>query len=86
MDAQQFTDWKTDAAHMAANAIHAKIETEKESDLANQGMIMRAVHDRLWTAFEHIVDDRAPHAVEAVLAKIAKMTIDELANMVHHIK
>ncbi len=86
MTASQFSDWKTDAAQMAARAIHVKIETEKADDMASRSMLGRAVADKLWTSFEHIVDDRAPHAVEAVLTKIATMTIDELANMVHQIK
>ncbi len=86
MTAPQFADWKTDAAHAAAKAIHAKIETEKAADLSSRTLLGRAVADKLWTGFEKIVDDRAPHAVEAVLDKIASMTLDELANMLHQIK
>ena len=86
MTQAQFTDWKANAARAAAKEIHAKIETEKEDDLASRSMLGRAVADKLWTQFEHIVDERAPHAVEAVLAKIASMTLDELVNMLHNVK
>ena len=86
MTRKQFGDWKTDAATAAAKQIHARIETEKADDLANRTMLGRAIADPLWTSFERIVDERAPHAVEAVLDRIAGMTLDELASMLHNIQ
>lgn len=86
MTQTEFHDWKQEASRMAAQAIHAKIETEKADDLAERSMIGRAIADKLWTSFERIVDERAPHAVEAVLTKLASMTLNELVDMLHNIK